>query len=147
ALPDAGESAEQVLRAFDRWPTWMWANREVVALAEWLREHNRLRPAEQQVGFYGLDVYSLWESIAAVIKYLERVDPEAARTARRSYACFAPYQEDVQQCARATAMVPTSCEDEAVSMLRALREKAPSYREDGRDAFFCAEQNALVARN
>ncbi|HEU4628779.1 MAG TPA: erythromycin esterase family protein [Gemmatimonadaceae bacterium] len=144
---DAGESAEAVLHAFARWPTWMWANREVAAFVEWLREHNRRRPADQQVGFYGLDVYSLWESMAGVVEYLERVDPAAARVARRAYACFDPYYEDVQEYARATALVPTSCEDEAVTMLGALRARAPSYREDGRDAYFDAEQNALVARN
>lgn len=146
-LPDAGASAEEVVHAFDRWPTWMWANREVVALAEWLRQHNRPLPASQQVGFYGLDVYSLWESMVAVVAYLERIDPEAARAARRAYGCFDPYQEDVQEYARATALVPTSCEDEAVAMLRALRARAAEYREDGRDAYFNAEQNALVARD
>jgi erythromycin esterase-like protein len=144
---DSGHSAEEVLHAFERWPTWMWANREVVALTEWLHEHNHSLPAEQQVGFYGLDVYSLWESMSAVVEYLERIDPEAARTARRAYSCFDPYYEDVQEYARATALVPTSCEDEAVSMLGALRSKARTYREDGRDAYFDAEQNALVARD
>ena len=145
--PDSGRSAEEVLHAFERWPTWMWANREVVELAEWLYEHNRHRPAEQQVGFYGLDVYSLWESMAVVVEYLERIDPAAARAARRAYGCFDPYYEDVQEYARATVLVPTSCEDEAVTMLRALRAKAPSYREVGREGYFNAEQNALVARN
>ena len=144
---DSGQSAEEVLHAFERWPTWMWANREVIALAEWLSEHNRRRPAEQQVGFYGLDVYSLWESMAAVVEYLERIDPAAARAARRAYGCFDPYYEDVHEYARATVLVPTSCEDEAVAMLRVLRARAPAYREDGREGYFNAEQNALVARN
>ena len=146
-LGDAGASAAEVLGAFERWPTWMWANREVVALVEWLRAHNDPLPPERQVGFYGLDVYSLWDSMGAVVKYLEELDPEAARAARRAYACFDPYYEDVQEYARATAIVPTTCEDEAVAMLRTLRAKAPEYREDGRDAYFDAEQNALVARN
>lgn len=144
---DAGRSAEEVLHAFERWPTWMWANREIVALTEWLRDHNRDLAAEQQVGFYGLDVYSLWESMSAVVEYLERIDPAAARAARRAYSCFDPYYDDVQEYARATALVPTSCEDEAVAMLGALRSKAVEYREDGRDAYFNAEQNALVARD
>ena len=144
---DSGHSAEEVLHAYERWPTWMWANREVVGLVEWLREHNHSLPEEQQVGFYGLDVYSLWESMSAVVEYLERIDPEAARAARRAYSCFDPYYDDVQEYARATALVPTSCEDEAISMLGALRAKAQMYREDGRDAYFNAEQNALVARD
>jgi erythromycin esterase len=145
--PDAGTSAEAVLHAFARWPTWMWANREVVDLVEWLRENNQRLMSEQRVGVYGLDVYSLWESMAAVTEYLERVDPPAARIARRAYSCFDPYYEDAQEYARATALVPVSCENETITMLRALRARAPEYREDGRDSFFNAEQNALVAQN
>ena len=143
---NSGTSAAEVLHAFDRWPTWMWANREVIALAEWLHDHNRHMPAEQQVGFYGLDVYSLWESMGAVVTYLDGVDPRFARAARQAYTCFEPYNEDAQEYARATAMVPTSCEDEAVSVLRALRARAPEFSQDGPEAFFNAEQNALVAR-
>ncbi len=144
---DAGTNAEEVLHAFARWPTWMWANQEVVALADWLHDHNRGRADDQQVGFYGLDVYSLWDSMASVVDYLDRIDPATARSARRAYSCFDPYYDDVQEYARATAIVPASCEDEAVSMLAALRAKAPTYREDGREAYFDAEQNALVTRN
>ena len=146
-LSDAGESAHGVLHTFERWPTWMWANREVVELASWLREHNRRLSPERQVGFYGLDVYSLWESMASVVEYLESIDPELARSARGAYTCFQPYNEDAQEYARATAIVPTSCELEAVAVLASLRRKATEYREDGRDAYFNAEQNALVARN
>jgi erythromycin esterase len=143
---DSGSSAFDVLHEFDRWPTWMWANRDVVDFATWLRDHNARLPAERQTGFYGLDVYSLYESMAEVVRYLEGLDPEAARTARRAYACFEPYAGDVQEYARATALVPTSCEDEAVSILSTLRRKAPEYAADGREAYFNAEQNALVAR-
>jgi erythromycin esterase len=144
---EAGSSARDVLHAFERWPTWMWANREVVALADWLHEHNRRLPSARQVGFYGLDVYSLWDSMHAVISYLESVDPSLARSARAAYRCFEPYAEDVQEYARATAIVPTTCEREAVAVLSALRANASEYREDGADAYFNAEQNALVARN
>jgi len=87
-----GYTAEQVLHAFARWPTWMWANREIVDLVEWIRKHNTGLPEELEVGFYGLDVYSLWESMHAVLDYLERMDPELARNARRAYACFEPYE-------------------------------------------------------
>jgi erythromycin esterase-like protein len=144
---DSGADAESVLHAFDRWPTWMWANREMVELVEWLGRRNAPLPWDRRVGFYGLDVYSLYDSLRAVTAYLEHVDPEAARAARKAYSCFEPYAEDVQEYARATALVPTSCEDETIRILTALRARAPSYREDGRDAYFDAEQNALVARN
>src|SRR5688572_11784081 len=96
SYPDAGDSARDVLHAFERWPTWMWANREVAEFAEWLRDHNRRLAAPRQVGFYGLDVYSLWESMHAVVEYLESIDPAVARAARAAYRCFEPYGEDVQ---------------------------------------------------
>jgi erythromycin esterase-like protein len=145
--PDSGRSADEVLHAFARWPTWMWANLEVVALCRWLREHNQPLPRDQRVGFYGLDVYSLWESMHEVVAYLEGVDPDAARDARVAYRCFEPYGESAEDYARATALVPTSCENEAVAALRLLRERSAEYREDGPEHFFNAEQNALVARN
>ena len=95
-MPDSGSSARDVLHAFERWPTWMWANNEVVDLIEWLRDFNRTRGEEQRVGFYGLDVYSLWDSMRAVNEYLERIDPKLAAAARRAYNCFDPSAEDVQ---------------------------------------------------
>ena len=144
---DSGNTARDVLHAFERWPTWMWANREVAELAEWMRDYNHRRAPERQAGFYGLDVYSLWESMHAVVGYLESIDPALARAARAAYRCFEPYAEDVQEYARATALVPTTCEREAVAVLAAVRNKAEEFRQDGRDAFFNAEQNALVARN
>jgi erythromycin esterase len=147
AMPDSGSDASSVLHAFERWPTWMWANREVIELVEWLREHNARLPDERKVGFYGLDVYSLWDSMRAVMEYLQRIDPQFAAAAKRAYNCFEPYAEDVQEYARATALVPTSCEDEAIAVLRELRSRAPQFREDGREGFFNAEQNALVAKN
>jgi erythromycin esterase-like protein len=142
-----GETAEEVLHAFSRWPTWMWANREIVELAEWMHAHNANLPVDRQAGFFGLDVYSLWESMHAVLEYLERLDPQLAQNARRAYACFEPYEDDAQEYARATVLVPTSCEDETVRILSQLRSRAPEFRDDGRDAYFNAEQNALVARN
>jgi erythromycin esterase len=143
--PDSGKSAREVLEAFDRWPTWMWANEEIVGLVEWLRRHNDGLSEKERAGFYGLDVYSLWESMGAVIEYLERVDPEAVDTARRAYKCFEPYAEDVREYARATAFVPTSCEDEVVEMLSELRNRLPEYQDDP-ESRFSAEQNALVVR-
>ena len=145
--PHSGENARQVLHHFERWPSWMWANHEVIDLVEMLRAYNDGLPEPQQVGFFGLDVYSLWQSINAVVEYLERIDPELAQSARGAYSCFDPYYEDEQEYARATALVPTSCEDETSAILAELRRNAPAYTEDGREAFFNAEQNALVARN
>jgi erythromycin esterase-like protein len=144
---DAGSTARDVLEEFSRWPTWMWANLEVVGFAEWLHAHNNGLPSERKVGFYGLDVYSLWDSLYAVLGYLRKSDPSLLPAARRALMCFQPYGEDVQQYARATTIVPTSCEDEVIDLLTAMRTKQPIYRADGREEYFTAEQNALVVKN
>lgn len=149
-IPDSGDNAYEVLHAFNRWPTWMWANREVVALVEWLRDYNKNLSEDRKVGFYGLDVYSLWESMEAVIGFLQRVDPGAIKSAIEAYRCFEPYGRNVEDYARATAFVPESCEDEVIDMLVSLRNKASQYGRDGvgrREEYFNAEQNAIVVRD
>lgn len=143
--PNSGERPVDVLRAFERWPTWMWANHEIEALIQRLRRHNHDLPEHRRVGFYGLDVYSLWDSMHAVTEYLEKVDHGAAETARRAFHCFEPYGEDVYEYARATNWVPTSCEDEVVRLLLEL-QRHPQAGGSGEE-FFNAEQNALVAKN
>ena len=107
---DAGDSIRDVLLNFDRWPTWMWANWEVAALAEWLRDHNAGKTADQKVGFYGLDVYSLWDSMYAMIDYLEKEDPQAAKSVRQAIQCFEPFQEDEHAYAR-YSLTEHSCRD------------------------------------
>ena len=144
ALPDSDVNAPEVLHAFRRWPTWMWANKEVVEFAEWLRRRNAALPAEARAGFYGLDLYSLWESLAEVTNYLRRVDPDALPSALNAFRCLEPYGEDAQQYAHAAAFVPVTCEDEVVQLLVNLRRNAPEYARDGREPFFNAEQNAVV---
>lgn len=146
-FPDAGGNAREVLHAFNRWPTWMWANEEVVDFVEWLREFNDSRPAEKKVGFYGLDVYSLWDSLYAVLNYLHRQHPEAVHAAWQALRCFEPYGENVEDYARATAWVPNSCEDEVISLLTQLRGVRAATRHDNDEPAFEAEQNALVLKN
>jgi erythromycin esterase len=143
---DSGSTAYDILHAFERWPTWMWSNREIVHLTEWLRGYNETAPDDHQVGFFGLDVYSLWESMRAVIDFLEHADPEAVAAAKQSYACFEPYGRDEHRYARATAMAPDGCRDEVVAVLTELRRRAEIYPEDD-EAAFDAEQNALTAVN
>jgi erythromycin esterase len=88
------------------------------------KKYNEKLPEEQKIGFYGLDVYSLWESMESVIKYLKRVDPNTIKMVIEAYLCFEPYRESVEDYARATAFVPESCEDEVIDMLLELRSKA-----------------------
>jgi len=142
-----GDNARDVLHAFERWPTWMWANEEVIELANWIRFHNDRLPEEKKAGFYGLDVYSLWDSLYQVLSYLGKHIPSALPAARRAFQCFELYGEDVQEYARATRWVDASCEDEVIALLADLRRTARPYQNDGHDAFFSAEQNALVVKN
>ena len=141
---DPADRAVDVLGRFDRWPTWMWANHELAAFAEWLREHNRATGST--VGFFGLDVYSLWDSLRAVLDYLEEHRPDDVDAALRSLRCFEPYGEDPQRYAGATrGLVPATCEDEVVDLLVALRRDLQREAADpGDDAAFEAEQNAEV---
>jgi erythromycin esterase-like protein len=145
--------AEEALRGFKRFPTWMWRNADVLDFVGWLRAHNGTLPATQpRVGFYGLDLYSLSSSIEAVIRYLERIDPEAARRARERYGCFDHFTQNTQSYGyAATAGLIESCEKDVVAQLVELRRRAADYaRRDGRiaeDEFFYAEQNARLAKN
>jgi erythromycin esterase-like protein len=146
-------TAIEALGGFRRFPTWMWRNRDVLAMVEELRDYNdsphRTGP---KVGFYGLDLYSLFTSIEAVIRYLDEVDPEAARRARYRYGCFEHFGEDSQAYGYAAEFGLTpSCEDAAVDQLVELQRKAAELSQrDGRipeDEFFYAEQNARLVKN
>ncbi len=146
-LPGSAHGAREALGVFRRWPTWMWANEEVAELVEGLQHLNDGLPEGERIGFYGLDVYSLWESLEGVMEYLQREHPDAVEAGRRAYSCFEPYGGSAREYARATALVPTSCENEVVEMLSELLRGAAEHPEDGSEAHFAAEQNALVARN
>src|SRR5438067_12843117 len=144
-------SADEALGDFKRFPQWMWRNTVVLDFVEWLRDWNKLRP-RAKAGLYGMDLYSLHASIESVLRYLEKVDPVAAKRARRRYACFEDFGEDPQAYGYAASTgVAEPCEDEVVDQLVELRRK---YREimshDGQqteDEFFYAEQNARLIKN
>ena len=141
------ENAFHVLKTFDRWPTWMWGNWEIVALAEWLLACNKGLLNSKKVGFYGLDVYSLWESMESIMQYLRGVDPVALKVAEDAFRCFEPYLKDEgQSYARASQFVPELCETEVVDLLKEIQHKLPQYNTDHENVFN-AEQNALIAVN
>ena len=130
---------------FQRFPTWMWKNRDVENFLHWLRRHNER--AAEQCGFYGLDIYNMRGSIAAVLAYLDKVDPGAAKVARERYGCLTPWQHEPSVYGRAVLTAGyRKCEEEIVRQCRDLLAKEFAYaREDG-DAFLDAAQNArLVA--
>lgn len=145
-LDNQDKTPVEILNSFRRWPTWMWANWEIVALVSWLKEYNSTVPSNDKVGFYGLDVYSLWESMEALVKYLEGTDPDAANLAKKAIKCFEPFSEDGQLYARMHYSLPESCREPVVNLLKDIRTKALAYDHDP-EATLNAEQNATIAVN
>jgi erythromycin esterase-like protein/predicted phosphoribosyltransferase len=150
----AGTDAEatDALSDFRRFPAWMWRNADMLDFMGWLRARNDAVPPGLRAGFYGLDLYSLRASMAAVLSYLRKVDPAAAKRARERYACFDRFGDEMQKYAYATQYdVSASCEREVVSQLVELRRRAAEYAlRDGRlaaDDFYVAEQNAKVVQH
>jgi erythromycin esterase-like protein len=145
--------ATEALGGFKRFPQWMWRNADVLDFVGWLRAHNDALPnANNRVGFYGLDLYSLHASMAAVLSYLDKVDPIAAARARARYGCFDAFGQDPQAYGfAATLGLSPSCETDVLNQLVELQQSADTYaRRDGRvarDALFFAEQNARLVRN
>jgi erythromycin esterase-like protein len=133
---------------FTRFPTWMWRNAEVHAFVTWLRAYNRERQTERRVSFRGLDVYSLRGSIAAVLDYLDKVDPEEAKDARARYGCLSPWLADPARYGRAVLYGDKKpCEQALLDQLNELLENRLAYAgEAGKEAFFDAVQNARIAR-
>src|SRR5712671_525446 len=133
--------------AFERFPTWMWRNEEVLAFVDWLHLHNESLPAERRAAFRGLDVYSLGASIEAVLRYLDQVDPNAAAGARRRYGCLTPWQDEPAEYGRAVLYGQKDpCEEKTIEQLYQLLAHRLDYlRQDG-EAFFDAAQNARIVR-
>lgn len=143
-------SAHDALAGFERFPTWMWRNTVMLAFIGWLREFNRDRAPWEQVGVYGMDLYSLFASVRAVLEYLDKADPEAARRARLRYACFDHYQQNLQAYGYAAGFgTGFSCEDAVVAQLKDMLQVRPPGEEDmsDPDARFHALQNARLVRN
>ncbi|MFL6693996.1 MAG: erythromycin esterase family protein [Ramlibacter sp.] len=143
--------ATAALAGFQRFPGWMWRNMEVRDFVEWLREFNTGRERDSQVGFYGIDLYSLFSSIQAVVAYLDRTDPEAARRARALYACFDHAHEDSQAYGYAASYgLAPSCEDEVLEQLLEMNRMAARMTQGSgleRDEAFFANQNARLVHN
>ena len=134
---------------FRRFPTWMWRNREVAEFVEWLRAHNgAVADPAGRTGFYGLDLYSMYGSIAAVLDYLDRVDPSAAQIARERYACLTPWSGDPAAYGRAALTDrQRRCEGPVVAILMDLMDQRLEYaRRDG-ERFLDAVQNARLVAN
>src|SRR5204863_5144520 len=146
-------NASEALAGFRRFPIWMWRNTVVVEFVEWLRQFNKdVDPKRAPAGFYGMDLYSLHGSINAVLNYLEKVDPEAAKRARLRYSCFDHFSREPQEYGyAATVGAAESCENAVVEQLTEIQRKAAEFlSRDGAVAaeeLFFAEQNARLVKN
>ena len=149
-------TADDALRSFARFPQWMWRNTEMLAFCRWLRHHNETRLERgigaRKVDVYGLDLYSLYASIDAVVTYLESVDPEAAARAKARYACFGHFGKDTTAYAYAAGLdASPSCEKEVLAQLLDLRERAAERARNAagheRDDLFYVEQNARLVKD
>jgi len=156
---DDDRDADAALAGFKRFPQWMWRNRDVLDFVNWLRMHNDAIPrgganarGQRKCGFYGMDLYSLNTSIAAVLEYLDKVDHAAATRARYRYSCFEDFGEDPQSYGYAASFdLSASCQEQVLAQLREMQERTVhGLKRDGQcaeDESFYAEQNARLVAN
>lgn len=135
---------------FKRFPTWMWRNREMQELVEWMREWNKDQPEETRAGFYGLDLYSMGSSMKAVIEYLDRVDPAAGKVARKLYGCLDPWVDDPVAYGLANMQGMRDCEAQVLQILQDFLKNRLEYMQsdslDGEE-FQSGKQNAYLVRD
>jgi erythromycin esterase len=142
---DGDSSAFDVLHAFNRWPTWMWANWEMVAFVDWLRRRNDEVGEADKTGFYGLDVYSLFESMDSVLDHLRSFHPDLVAPAGKAFSCFDPYERESQNYAYSTLVLGADCEREVLDVLIALLGNRKAVSAEDPEGHFDAEMNARAA--
>ncbi|WP_349729412.1 erythromycin esterase family protein [Peribacillus frigoritolerans] len=139
-------SARDVLKIFDRWPTWMWANEEMINLIEWMKEYNESGQNQTKVGFYGIDIYSLWESMDEVIHYLKQIDSPDLEAARRAFTCFEPFNRNNEEYAVSAGIFSEDCIEEVAKLLTTIQRKKEKYP-NHEELNLNLQVNALVAYN
>ena len=142
---DAYNSAREVLLTMDRWPRWMWANEEVEELVEWLRAYNADREPGERVGFYGIDVYGLADSIQATPEFVRKFDDDLAERVKKAYACIAPYADNPAVYIR-SIMLQGPCGKAVEEVAGVLRKRSAEFREIDAAGYFHAIQNAMVVK-
>ncbi|HYX33610.1 MAG TPA: erythromycin esterase family protein [Oligoflexus sp.] len=143
---DPTQSARRVLSAFRRWPSWMWANEEMIDMIEWPKLYNDHQPEKAKVGFYGLDVYSLWESLSTLTQQLKKYDPESMGMVNQVFDCFNHFQGNAHEYARATYFKETTCEKHVHGLLEHLKTRKLVFDRHA-EGHLQAEQNARVLKN
>lgn len=141
--PSAPDRAEDVLKSFDRWPTWMWANEEMIPLIDWLKAYNQQRPYQEKVGFYGLDLYSLWESMEAILNYLDRIGSRDIEKAKKALTCFHPHDRNAQNYGIHASFFSEDCIEDVVALLTTVQKNKTFYTNDQEEQLNM-EMNARV---
>lgn len=141
-----GKGAREAVKSFSRWPTWMWANEEIAEFVGWLKAHNAR--SQQKTGFYGIDIYSLWESMEEIIHYLTHTHPSSGdlELAKRAFSCFEPFNREPENYAISYANFSAVCVEEVSKLLSSLRSNEELYR-DHLESDLNLTINALVAKN
>jgi erythromycin esterase-like protein len=135
-------------KAFERFPSWMWRNREVDSFIRWIRRHNHGRDYDQMTGFYGLDLYNMQGSMRAVIDFLEEEDPEAAKVAKKRYGCLEPWSDDPAAYGRMALFEGYArCEVPVMEMLRELMQRNFDCLSEECDEWLDAAANARLVKN
>ncbi len=135
-----------LLEQYNRWPTWMWGNYEVASLVTWLNKYNQGKPAAEKAGFFGLDVYCLWESMTELMPHIKG-DKDLVKAAQQLHQCFQPFSADAMEYARAVANADANCRAETSRLWKEIQGQNSNSGKPLTEAQFVAEQNALVALN
>lgn len=140
--------AEDALKAFDRWPTWMWNNKEVTNIVDWLKMHNDQPQTKTKVGFYGIDLYSMWESMDETLQYLTEADPTGIdlEHAKKVVSCFEPFNRLSEHYAMSTAHFSQTCTEETEALLSSIQKNEHLYPTEYEQRLNL-KMNALVTRN
>jgi erythromycin esterase-like protein len=140
------KDVKEVLEAFNRWPTWMWSNQEITGLIEWLKDYNQQNITKQKVGFYGIDVYSLFESMEEIVKYLEKTNSTELAVAKNAFSCFEPYNRNHESYAVSAGYLSENCIKEALDLLASIRINKWKFDAEP-ESSLNMEVNALVTAN
>ncbi|MGG3892169.1 erythromycin esterase family protein [Metabacillus fastidiosus] len=143
---DKNKSARDVLASFNRWPTWMWANEEMADFIEWLKTYNEGQPEDKKVGFYGIDVYSLWESLDEILNYFRKTNSPHTEAAQKAFACFEPFNRKAEKYAASASFYSEGCHDEVIELLTKI-QLHKTNESDSEENSLNIEVNALITAN
>ncbi len=144
---EAAGSAREALEKFTRWPSWLWANEEMIDLVEWLREFNAEREGDDRVGFFGIDIYGYEASLQEGPKKAGLLDEALTDAVEEGFSCFAPYAGDPQSYALAVAREGVDCSGGIDRALETLREDSETWREKDREKYLFVKQHVMVVRS